>query len=68
MNQSEKTELRFSLQKVIEKWWQELSDPPCYVGDDGISFMTEAALSVVFSLSDLEEYLKREGLFKENKI
>jgi hypothetical protein len=62
MNEREKTQLRASLIKAIEDWWESESEDISmpWVGSNSLAHAADAALAVIFALQDTQEYLEQE--------
>lgn len=67
--------LQDDLEKTIGQWWENLDtsstskaaiqwqqQAPFFLGDNTFKLMAKAAMGILESQSDVQEYLKREGM------
>lgn len=71
MNRTEEERLKTSLTKALEHWLNEagLGDdgaPLPYVGDDLAEIMATAALAPLRAIADAQNYLKANGMLKDD--
>lgn len=62
VKQMDKNLARLELTKKIESFLEKDVDRNWYIGDKTVELMTEAALSVLFAVEEVQEYLKNEEL------
>lgn len=55
---------RVDIKKLMDKFLEIGDNRDGYVGDYTSELMTEAALSVLFAVEDVQDYLKREEMLK----
>jgi len=71
MLEETKTKLKASLLPVLEKWLNEVygsdeinNQDMSYIGDNTVSIMTDSVINILQSMSDLQNYLERDGYMK----
>lgn len=55
---------RVEMIKKIDEFLEIFEDRNWYVGDETTGLMAEAALSVLFSVQDIQDYLRSEDMLK----
>ena len=77
MNRADETKLRTSLIKAINHWWS--SDDGTdeglaatgvvvpFIGDATLDYMADAALNVLLAISDVQDYLHKNGHMVEEE-
>lgn len=57
---------RIKMIEAIEEFLdgEKICDRDWYIGEKTIELMAESALSVLFSIEDIQDYLKKEDLMK----
>lgn len=68
MNELEIAKLTAALTEKIDEWWDGefgLANIPL-MGENTTSFMAQAAIAVLKSVSDSQDYLRGEGMLKDD--
>jgi hypothetical protein len=69
MTTNERREAKVRLQSAIDQWMNETqeSDAPfdCWIGEETVTLMTDAAFAVIEAVDDVHVYLRREGLLED---
>lgn len=68
MDKKTRNELKLTLSKALEDWWEggmvTTGDVP-WLGKRIFSIMADAAVAVLDGISDSEKYLRKEGYLKD---
>ncbi len=64
----DKDKIKVILKEAIDKAFEkpELEDRESYIGEETINLMAEAALNVLLAVHEVQEFMKGEGLLKDD--